>query len=64
MTAPETNVRHDEDLPGGTKTNADGTPVLVIVKDAKVIADGTPLTEVVKEVEVVEATPVLVVTPT
>jgi len=47
MTAPETNVRQDEDLLGGTKPNAGDTPVLVIVKDAEVIA----------------ATPVLVVTP-
>jgi hypothetical protein len=64
MTAPETNVRHDEDLLGGTKPNAADTPVLVIVKDAEVIADGTPVTELVKDAEVVEATPVLVVTPT
>jgi hypothetical protein len=63
MTAPETNVRQDEDLLGGTKPNAGDTPVLVIVKDAEVIADVIPPTDAVKDAEVVEATPVLVVTP-
>lgn len=64
MTAPDTKIRNDEDLLDGTRTNADGTPVLVIVKDAEVVTEGSPVTEVAKDVEVVEATPVLVVTPT
>ena len=62
MTAPDTKIGHDEELPGGTGTNSDGPPVLGIVKDAEVVADSGPETEAAKDAELV-VPPVLVVMP-
>ena len=65
MAEPETKVRNAEDLLGGTTTNADGTPVLEVVKDEEVVATIKNAEDLLGGTTTnADGTPVLVVTPT
>jgi hypothetical protein len=65
VTAPDTKVRNDEDLLGGTRTNADGSPVKEIVQDDEVVAKIHNDEGLLGDTEAnADGSPVLVVTPT